>query len=94
MAAPKGHKKYGGRQKGTPNKLTMGLLEKCHARGIDLFDALLDIIQETEDPLLKFNAIKEACQYVYPKRKAIEHSGANGEDVGIKIVIEDYGSKK
>lgn len=27
MAAPKGHKRYGGRQKGTPNKMTADLRE-------------------------------------------------------------------
>lgn len=62
--------------KGTPNKKTQSLIEKCEAKGIDLFDTFLEIIQNEEaEPGLRFSALKEAAQYVYPKRKALEHSG-------------------
>lgn len=82
-----------GRKPGTPNSKTQTLIDKCEAKGIDLFDAFLEIIQDKRaDPHLRFNALKEAAQYIYPKRKAIEHSG--DQENGFKIILEDYRSKK
>lgn len=68
--------KTGGRQKGTPNKraLSDDLLAKCEARGIDVFDMLLDFTGEA--PMeLRLAALKELMRYLYPQKKAIEHSG-------------------
>lgn len=68
-------KKTGGRVAGTPNKDNQSLLEKCKGRGVDLFDEFLKIItDENEEKGLRFAALKEAAQYVLPKRKAIEVS--------------------
>lgn len=39
---------------------------------------------------LRIHAAKEACKYLYPQRKAIEHSS---DATGFKIVIEDFVSK-
>lgn len=41
---------------------------------------------------LRVQAAKEMCQYLYPKRKAIELTA--DEDSGFKIVIEDYRGEK
>lgn len=41
MAAPKGHKRYGGRAKGTPNAGTLPLEAKAKELGIDPFEVLL-----------------------------------------------------
>ncbi len=41
MAAHKGHKKSGGRVKGTPNKKTQTLMEKVAELGVDPFEILL-----------------------------------------------------
>lgn len=77
MARPgKGEKTPGsGRQPGTPNKKTQSLMEMCEARGFSPFGALLELAQFAEDNNLRFNALKEVSQYLYPKRRAIEHSG-------------------
>lgn len=74
--APKGHPRYGGRGKGIPNRRTQSLLDKCESRGIDPFDALLELAEESKDPGMRLAALKEICQYIYPKRKALEHSGS------------------
>ncbi len=71
MAAPKGHKRYGGRGKGTLNKATTALEAICIEEGIDPFRGLCKLAK-CGDPLLSFSAIKELCQYLYPKRKALE----------------------
>lgn len=38
------------------------------------------------------DAAKELCQYVYPKRKAVEHSGIDGADIAItrieRVIID------
>lgn len=68
-------KKTGGRSAGTPNKKTQTLLQICEEEGIDLFRALLKIAKNNTHEK-NFEAIKEACQYVLPKRRSLEHSGS------------------
>lgn len=85
-------KKTGGRTKGTPNKGGAGeLLVKCQERGADPFDVMIDYIVHPGEPALRFAAAKELCNYIYPKRKSIEHSG---EIEGITITVHDYTKKK
>lgn len=112
MAAPKGHKRYGGRQKGTPNKESLPLEQKAKDLGVDPFDILLkfaagnwkDLGYENEcyfmekpdgavkmgytiTPEMRLKAASEACQYLLPKKKAVELSTA---ETGIRIIVEDY----
>lgn len=88
-----GRKKVGGRTKGTPNKKTTHLQETADLLSVDPFAYLLLIIKGDWKTLkvspeqitldLRFKATSEACQYLYPKRKAIEifdHGAALGED--------------
>lgn len=77
MAWPKGKPRPegAGRKKGTPNRSSLSLEEKCAARGIDVFELLLEYVIEECPRELRFKAIQELCSYLYPKRKAIEHSG-------------------
>jgi hypothetical protein len=95
-----GHKRLGGRKKGTPNKITAQVLEKTRELGIDPLEILLlfaagdwkalgyeedrflsgsnehgAYCKWTIDPAVRARCAAEACQYLYPKRKAIEHSG-------------------
>lgn len=60
-----------GRKKGTMNKRTEALHEKCERLGIDPFEALLQFANHP-DPMYRLSALKEICQYLYPKRRAIE----------------------
>ncbi len=60
-----------GRVKGTPNKRTLDLMQKCEERGLDPFSVLLDMLKES-DVMVRLQAAKELCQYLYPKRKPIE----------------------
>jgi len=118
MGAPKGHPQWGGRKKGTPNKSTSYLQERCEALGVDPFEILIRFAagdwkglgyessercagvskdgqpwyEDTISPEVRQKAAKEACEYLYPKRKAMELS-ADGE-TGFKIVIEDYSANK
>lgn len=63
-----------GRKKGSLNKSTQSLFDKCKAKNIDVFEAMLEI---ASDPAHEDRAmmLKECAQYLYPKRKSLEHSG-------------------
>jgi len=80
VAFEKGHEKVGGRKKGTPNKKTDALL-KAEEMGVDPFKMLLQFCANEFEELgysgsipmdLRLMAIKEACSYILPKKKAIE----------------------
>ncbi len=86
--------RYGGRKKGTPNKKTQDLLEMCEQKGVNPFEVLLDLCKNA-DPNIKMNAAKEVCQYILPKRKAIEQTTqVSGElKVGAgQEIIEEFRS--
>lgn len=84
--------RHGGRQKGTPNRKTLSLIEKCEEYGIDVFEEMLKALQQEPEPKERFNMAKEIAQYIYPKRKAIEHS--TDQEKGFVMVIKDYTDKK
>lgn len=81
-----------GRKPGVPNKRTQDLIEKVEASGLNPFDVLIELLTAS-DPQMKFAAAKELCQYLYPKRKAVEYSG-DQEDREITVSIFDYTSPK
>lgn len=74
MAAPKGHPRYGGRGPGTPNK-RRSIYEVCDALGLDPFAELAKIAQSSAEEGARLAALRELCQYLEPKKKALEHSG-------------------
>ena len=78
-----------GRKPGTPNKKTQTLMEICDQEGLDPFRALLKLAKTAEKEEIALGALKELCQYLYPKRKALEI--ANSDDApAFKVVIEDF----
>jgi hypothetical protein len=97
MAAPKGHPRYGGRAKGTPNKRTKEMLDAARearekARrvlGNDVFDgdahALLVLVyRDTSLPIeLRLDAAKVAINYESPQLQAIQVEGHTEIEVNI-----------
>lgn len=73
MGWPKGKPRppESGRKKGTPNKKTQALVEKCEAKGLDVFDGMIECAIEAKG-LERFKMLSEIAQYIYPKRKAVE----------------------
>lgn len=51
----------------------------------------IEIERITSD--MQIECAREVCQYLYPKRKAIEFSNEGGDSEGFKIVIQDYSKK-
>ena len=101
MAAPKGHPRYGGRAKGTPNKRTRELLDATRAArekarrvlGKDAFDgdahALLVLVyRDTSLPIeLRLDAAKVAINYESPRLQAIQVEGHT--EIGVNIPPEE-----
>lgn len=90
----KGHKRVGGRQKGTPNKRntifeSLEEIRTVNGKPLDVvklfFEGVMDMPSfQRVDALLKF------MEFIYPKQKHLEIESGEG---GFKIVIEDYSKK-
>jgi hypothetical protein len=65
--------KTGGRQKGTPNKATAQLVDIFSEKGLMVPERLCELLPELE-PKDQAKVLTELMQYLYPKRKAVEHS--------------------
>ncbi|MBL4891473.1 MAG: hypothetical protein JKX91_06560 [Rhizobiaceae bacterium] len=77
-------KKTGGRQKGTKNKATEGIEARLKELKCDPIEGMANIAQQAMDDgdmPLAGQMYKELAQYIAPKRKAIEMTGANGDDL-------------
>lgn len=83
-----------GRKKGTPNKSTQDLMEICEQEGIEPFRAMVRLAAKEKDEWKQFDLLKEIAQYLYPKRKAIEHSGKDGGAIEIKELKDSIDDRK
>jgi hypothetical protein len=77
MAAPKGHKKYGGREKGTPNRATKNAREAI-ARFVDgnahRLQGWLDEIAAEEGAKAAIECFGTFMEYHVPKLARTEHA--------------------
>lgn len=79
--------RYGGRQKGSKNKVNLNAQERAEELGVDPLEILLMIAKGDVEGLgydkdsmgisldLRMKAAQEVMQYILPKRKAVEHTG-------------------
>lgn len=66
-------KKYGGRQKGTPNKRTQfSVRERLEELGVDLVGEILKCIENVDDDNDKAHLYLRLLEYCDAKRKAME----------------------
>lgn len=66
-----GHKKLGGRKRGTPNAKTQALEGILSGLGKSVPEMILEILPDL-DPSEKVKVLMGLMPYIYPKRKAIE----------------------
>jgi hypothetical protein len=78
-----------GRKKGTPNRKTQDLLAICERLGVNPFESMVQAAQEIIEPEARVNAWEKVCQYILPKRKAVEIANEDEEE-GFRIIVEDY----
>lgn len=63
-----GHKKLGGRQKGTPNRETSVVADILKAHDFNLVKEAMGLYKETTDLEFKAKVLSLLFPYVYPKR--------------------------
>ena len=66
----------------------LGYKEKCTTKWTG---SGIEYEEDVITPAMRLTASKEAAQYLYPKKKAIELS--NDDTQGFKIIVEDYSKK-
>ena len=87
--------KTGGRKRGTPNRRTADIQEKLAAMGCDPIAGMAAIAtDEKQDIALRAAMYKELAQYIAPKRKAVEMTGADGELTLAEFVLGSYELEK
>lgn len=75
MPAPKGHERYGGRIKGTPNKKTKFVQDILDSQNFNLIEEILKNIKEVSNKADKAKLLLQLVPYCYPKLTSIVHSG-------------------
>ena len=72
-------RKFGGRQKGTPNKATAARVAEIAATGETPLAFMLRVMRdESKEFAVRLDAAKGAAPYVHPKLATIEHTGKDG----------------
>jgi hypothetical protein len=80
-------RKTGGRVAGTPNRKTKDVQELLDSLDCDPIEGMARIAMNPKTRLeVRGRMFAELAQYVYPKRKAVEHSGA--DDAPVRSVHE------
>ena len=87
MGFNKGHKKFGGREVGSLNKVTKDLREVL-SNAIDT-DKIKDKLNQIEDPVDYINAVSKLLPYITGKVKPTEDIERNHRDIVINLVPYD-----
>lgn len=78
--------KTGGRVAGTPNKRTADVMGRLEALGCDPLEGLAKIATDaTTDTTLRARVLADLLPYLYPKRKSLELTGADGGAVEVDL---------
>lgn len=87
----KSGERRGGRCKGTPNKKSAAVAEILAGLGLDPIKQMGQIaMDERVEVSVRVQVLKELCQYVAPKRKAIEVTGEDGGPVKTEITLSAW----
>mgnify|MGYP003345183770 CR=1 FL=1 len=79
MRGSKPGERRGGRQKGTPNRRTLEIEERLVAVGCHPLEAMARLaMDESNSPELRGKLLAELAGFIAPKRRAVEHTGADG----------------
>lgn len=71
-------------------QLSRDVQNRLEELGCDPIKIMAEIASdEKEDRSLRLRAASEVAQYVWPKRKAVEHSGPNGGPINVASSAKD-----
>lgn len=95
MAFKKGHKKLGGREKGTPNKKrsifdSLEEIKTEDGSAVDIVKLFFEGLM-TMPAFQRVDALLDLMKFVYPQQKQLEIG--NKDQEGFKIEIVDYKKK-
>jgi hypothetical protein len=82
--------KTGGRVAGTPNRKSKDVADLLASLDFDPIRGMVEIARNPDASLeLRGRMNAELAHYVFPKRKAVEHSGAGGGSVlsDVKVIL-------
>jgi hypothetical protein len=75
MSRPPGLPKTGGRQPGTPNRITKEARVRLEELGCDPIESMVRIANDPHvSPELRGKMFAELAGYIHPKRRAVEHT--------------------
>lgn len=78
MAAPKGHPRYGGREKGTPNRATQDVRTAIAKLAQNCAGEVEQWLREIEDPAKRVDCYARLIEYHIPKLGRTEHDVGPG----------------
>jgi hypothetical protein len=93
-----GARKNAGRKAGSATKRTREIADRSAAEGITPLEYMLEVMRkDLSDEMepeamwkamaMKFEAAKAAAPYIHPRLAAVEHSGKDGGDIGLRINV-------
>ena len=83
-------RKTGGRAAGTQNRKTRDVAELLRSLGCEPIEGMVRIAQdERHSPELRGKMYSDLAQYVYPKRRAVEVTGAEAEPLQVIVSWQD-----
>lgn len=78
MPFEKGHKKYGGRKKGTRNKSS--IMEKFEEINFDVIAAIIESIA-AQPEYMRADTLIKMLEFVYPKKKSMDLNMMTDEEL-------------
>ena len=94
MAPPKGAPKSGGRQKGTPNKVTGERREAIVASGLTPLEFLVEVMRNVEhEYYVRIDAAKAAAPYIHPKLSSVLVKGDADEPLEVHHTVDAFTSR-
>ena len=85
MRGSKPGERRGGRQKGTPNRRTLEVQQRLAELDCDPIQGMaLIAMDEGNPPELRARMFAELAQYVAPRLKSVELSGADGAPIAVQ----------
>ena len=85
-------RKTGGRKAGVPNRATRTAEEIMARLGCDPIEGMVRIAEDTaNDPALRGKMYAELAKYRHPQRRAVEHSGPDGD--AIRLIVASISDK-
>lgn len=92
---PQKGKRFGGRQKGTPNKRhAYSVQERLEQLGIDLVGNIIREIDSMDSPRDKAKCLLQLLEYCDAKRKAVEISGELNTDSPLKVDLRQKSTEE